>query len=150
MEVAQSHWRAYKVAQLYWHAYGSCSIALTCFGIWMEIASIVSEISSWSLYGVVFDAGDRGLICIRGSRLICSRGSHLSCNRGRSSIRNRGSHLSCNRGRSLLLQTCICAGVEYPGVLEFERLSRFGDGPLLAAVGLVPSLCLPSIFVTHH
>ena len=65
-------------------------------------------------------------------------------------ICSRGSPLSCNRGRSLLLQTCICAGVEYPGVLEFERLSGFGDGPLLAAVGLVPSLCLPSILVFHH
>ncbi|OCK91874.1 uncharacterized protein K441DRAFT_664108 [Cenococcum geophilum 1.58] len=33
---------------------------------------------------------------------------------------------------------------------SFERLSGFGDGPLLAAVGLVPSLCLPSILVSHH
>ncbi|OCK94731.1 uncharacterized protein K441DRAFT_659604, partial [Cenococcum geophilum 1.58] len=32
---------------------------------------------------------------------------------------------------------------------SFERLSGFGDGPL-AAVGLVPSLCLPSILVSHH
>jgi hypothetical protein len=33
---------------------------------------------------------------------------------------------------------------------SFERLSDFGDGPLLAAVGLVPSLCLPNILVFHH
>jgi hypothetical protein len=26
----------------------------------------------------------------------------------------------------------------------------FGDGPLLAAVGVVPSLCLPNILVFHH
>jgi len=32
---------------------------------------------------------------------------------------------------------------------SFERLSSFGDGPL-AAVGLVPSLCLPNILVSHH
>jgi hypothetical protein len=33
---------------------------------------------------------------------------------------------------------------------SFERLSGFDDGPLLAAVGLVPSLCLPNILVFHH
>ncbi|XTI84346.1 hypothetical protein V2W45_1367488 [Cenococcum geophilum] len=32
---------------------------------------------------------------------------------------------------------------------SFERLSSFGDGPL-AAVGLVPSLCLPSILVSYY
>ncbi|XTI94388.1 hypothetical protein V2W45_1438454 [Cenococcum geophilum] len=33
---------------------------------------------------------------------------------------------------------------------SFKRLSGFGNGPLLAAVGLVPSLCLPNILVSHH
>ena len=60
---------------------------------WMEIASIVSEISSWSLCSVVV-----WLICIRGSHSICNRGSQLICNRGGT----RGSHLICNRGRSLI------------------------------------------------
>ena len=32
---------------------------------------------------------------------------------------------------------------------SFERLSNFRDGPL-AAVGLLPSLCLPSVLISHH
>ncbi|XTI83543.1 hypothetical protein V2W45_1229343, partial [Cenococcum geophilum] len=29
-------------------------------------------------------------------------------------------------------------------------LSSFGDSSLLAAVGLIPSLCLPNILVSHY